>query len=118
MVVLSTELTPELIAEGLAREVVHAIQNCRKEMNCEYTDRIRIVAITSAAELHALGSFREYVEGETLALRLDALLLPENGSEQDLLDSLPSVKGQVAGATRFEMKIAGESLVLYISRPC
>lgn len=119
VVVLSTELTAELIAEGLAREVVHAIQNCRKEMHCEYTDRIRILAITSSAELHvALGSFREYVEGETLALRLDVLLLPENGSEQDLLDSLPLVKERVAGATRFEMKIAGETLVLYISRPC
>ena len=66
----------------------------------------------------ALGSFREYVEGETLALRLDVLLLPENQMEQDLLDSLPSVKEQVAGATRFEMKIAGELLVLYISRGC
>jgi hypothetical protein len=85
-------------------------------MNCEYTDRIRILAITSSAELHAaLGMFREYVEGETLALRLDVLLLPENQMEQDLLDSLPSVKEQVAGATRFEMKIAGESLVLYIT---
>ena len=119
VVVLSTELTAELIAEGHAREVVHGIQNCRKEMNCEYTDRIRILAITSSTELHAaLGMFREYVEGETLAVRLDALLLPENGSEQDLLDSLPSVKEQVAGATRFEMKVAGESLVLYITPPC
>ena len=32
VVVLSTELTPELLAEGLARELVHAIQNRRKEL--------------------------------------------------------------------------------------
>ena len=32
VVVLSTELTPELVAEGLAREFVHAIQSGRKEM--------------------------------------------------------------------------------------
>ena len=39
MVVLSTELTPELIREGLARDVVRLIQERRKELDCQYTDR-------------------------------------------------------------------------------
>ena len=43
VVVLSTEFTPELISEGLARELVHAIQTRRRESNCQYTDRIEVV---------------------------------------------------------------------------
>ena len=46
VVVLSTELTPELIIEGWARELVHAIQNRRKDLGCEYTDRIAVGVVT------------------------------------------------------------------------
>ena len=51
VVVLSTELTPELVAEGLARDVVRLIQDRRKEIGCEYTDRIEIGLVTTSAEL-------------------------------------------------------------------
>ena len=51
VVVLSTELTPELIAEGLAREMVHAIQSGRKDRGCEYTDRIEVGIVTESAEI-------------------------------------------------------------------
>jgi len=42
VVVLSTELTDELILEGLARELVRTIQDRRKEMGCQFTDRITV----------------------------------------------------------------------------
>lgn len=58
MVVLSTEITHELVLEGLAREVSHAVQNCRKEMGCQYTDRIEIVAMTPSADMYAAASRR------------------------------------------------------------
>ncbi len=69
VVVLSTELTEELIAEGLARELVRVIQDRRKEMGCEYTDRIRVGVVTDAEELRsALEKFMDYVTRETLAV--------------------------------------------------
>ncbi len=69
VVVLSTELTPELIAEGLARELVHTIQTRRKDLDCQYTDRIQVWLETDAEELHvATTTFRDYICGETLAL--------------------------------------------------
>ena len=40
VVVLATELTEDLILEGLARELVRTIQDRRKEMGCQFTDRI------------------------------------------------------------------------------
>ncbi len=68
VVVLATELTDELIREGLARELVRTIQDRRKEMGCEFTDRITVGIETESAELKAaIEQFREYIEGETLA---------------------------------------------------
>lgn len=72
VVVLSTELTDELIAEGYAREMVRMIQERRKEMNCRYTDRIAVGVVTDSDELHAaFEQFQDYIKSETLALELN-----------------------------------------------
>ena len=71
VVVLATELTPELIREGLARDLVRVIQDRRKELNCNYTDRIEIGVETASAELQqAISENMEYVTNETLTTRL------------------------------------------------
>jgi len=71
VVVLSTELTEQLLAEGLARELVRAIQDRRKEIGCQYTDRIRVGIVTDAPELReAATAFADYIRGETLAVGL------------------------------------------------
>jgi isoleucyl-tRNA synthetase len=68
VVVVSTELTPELQSEGLAREFVHALQTLRKDENCEYTDRIEVGVVTESVELRdAIAKFADYIRGETLA---------------------------------------------------
>jgi isoleucyl-tRNA synthetase len=71
VVVVSTEVTPELVAEGLARDFVHSIQNIRKDLDCGYTDRIEIGIVGEAGEaLSALKTFADYIRGETLATAL------------------------------------------------
>ncbi len=71
VIVLATELTPELIAEGLANDVVRLIQDRRKESECNYTDRIEIVVATSSDGLRqAIEQFRDHIMAETLAVRL------------------------------------------------
>jgi isoleucyl-tRNA synthetase len=71
VVVLSTEIDESLAREGLARELVHAIQTRRKEIGCEYTDRIRIGVTTDSDELRrAIEEFRDYVAQETLAVEI------------------------------------------------
>lgn len=68
VVVISTELTDELIAEGWVREVIHAVQNRRKELACEYTDRITIGIVTSAEPLRkAIEQHQATLMSETLA---------------------------------------------------
>ena len=67
---LATELTPELVAEGFARELVSKIQNLRKEKQFEVTDRIDITYELPAEQEKALEQFREHIASEVLALRL------------------------------------------------
>jgi len=70
VVVLATELNASLMAEGLARELVHAVQMQRKEMDCQYTDRIELGIVTDSIELQsAIQQFADYICGETLATK-------------------------------------------------
>jgi isoleucyl-tRNA synthetase len=71
-VALDTELTAELEAEGLAREVVHHLQNLRKQSGFEITDRIAVEAATPSHVLtEAIRSHRDYICRETLAQQLE-----------------------------------------------
>ncbi len=72
-VALDTALTPELIAEGLARETVNRIQNLRKDAGLDVSDRIALRLTTDSEELTAaLDTHRAYIYGETLASEMDA----------------------------------------------
>jgi isoleucyl-tRNA synthetase len=71
VVVLSTELTPELIREGLVRDLVRLINERRKELGCDFTDRIRLGVVTESEELlTALSENEEYVKSETLVVEI------------------------------------------------
>jgi len=71
-VILDTQLTPELAAEGLARDIVRAIQDTRKAAGLDVSDRITL-AITGASheDLDALETFEEMISQETLALEIN-----------------------------------------------
>ena len=76
-VALDPVLTPELIAEGVAREFVNRVQNLRKESGLRVEDRIRIRFYTDAAAVReALQHHADTVRGETLALVLEAAAAP------------------------------------------
>jgi isoleucyl-tRNA synthetase len=68
VVVLATELTSELVEEGLARDLVRAIQDRRKDIGCDFTDRINVGVVTENDQLRsAITRFRDYIMTETLA---------------------------------------------------
>ena len=66
-VALALDLDDDLIREGLAREVVRAVQNARKEAGLEITDRIELGLGGDAELLAAVRAHEGYVTGETLA---------------------------------------------------
>ena len=67
---LETALTPELIAEGLAREFVSHVQAMRKEADFEVTQRIEATVACDAEVQAALEAHRDYVMAETLMTAL------------------------------------------------
>ncbi len=69
-VALNLELDDDLLREGLAREVVHAIQNARKAAGLNVEDRIALTLGGDGELLEAVRAHEEYVTGETLATSL------------------------------------------------
>jgi isoleucyl-tRNA synthetase len=66
-VALQLELDDELRREGLAREIVHAVQNARKEAGLEITDRIELSLGGDEELLAAARAHEDYLSGEVLA---------------------------------------------------
>ena len=73
LVALETELTPELVAEGRAREVVHRVQQARKQAGLDYADRIRVEYQASDDLEAAIDAHRDWISAETLALSLNVV---------------------------------------------
>jgi isoleucyl-tRNA synthetase len=97
-VILDTEVTPELAAEGLARDVVRAVQQARRDAGLQVSDRIVLslsgdAEVTAAVETHA-----ELIKSETLAT------------------SLSVGNGQVAAATTQATVGAGQSVQIALVR--
>ncbi|MEU4195208.1 DUF5915 domain-containing protein [Kribbella sp. NPDC026611] len=69
-VVLDTTITPELQAEGIARDVVRAVQQARRDAGFEVTDRVRVTVSADATTAAAVQTHRELIMGETLATDL------------------------------------------------
>ncbi len=79
LVALSTELTPELEAEGLAREFVHWVQQARKKEDLDYADRIRVSYEADAGMKAAVDTHLDWIKGETLALEVVGATSPSAG---------------------------------------
>ncbi|MEM9835943.1 MAG: isoleucine--tRNA ligase [Bacteroidota bacterium] len=68
---LDVDITPELAAEGMARELVNRIQNLRKDQGFEVTDRIEVsLSSADASVATAVQQFENYISAEVLADRL------------------------------------------------
>ena len=68
VVALNTELTPDLIRDGIAKDAIRLIQDLRKRKACNYTDRIDLVFLVSDPQVEeALVTNRDFIAGETLA---------------------------------------------------
>ncbi len=69
-IALETEISNELLHEGLAREFVNRVQKMRKEAGFEVMDRINIYATTASEMKTAIKRMENYIKKETLALSI------------------------------------------------
>ena len=82
-VALDMNLTEELKQEGTAREFVNRIQNLRKELGFEVSDRVDIFySVEDGNTAKALDVFADYVKGETLARQLERVPASETHAEK------------------------------------
>ena len=73
-----TEITEELLFEGIARDVVRCVQTRRKDSGLEVSDHIRLSIAAEGDAARAVEAFRDYICNETLA---DELVISENDGE-------------------------------------
>ena len=97
MVAVDTSITPDLGEEGLARELVHRIQNLRRAANFEITDRINTYYQGPEKVARIMKGFADYIQQETLSA--------------ELVDGEP-----VDGAHSETQKVEGEEVVLGVRK--
>lgn len=74
VVVLATELTEALVREGIAKDLIRGIQDLRKKTNCNFTDRIHILVVTSdEAVMAAIQENLQLIQSETLCTKLSVV---------------------------------------------
>ena len=92
---LDTTLTPELLQEGVARDFNRLVQDQRKTLNLDISDRIVVTYRASPRIAEAIATHQEYLRSELLAERLEL-----NGAQEH-------------GAT---LTLGGEEIVVTVTR--
>ncbi len=89
-VALDITITDALRNEGLARELVNRIQNMRKDMGLEVTDRISLQIVKAEQTFEAFQLFKDYICTETLADVVLTDTLSNGFEEVELIDGIPA----------------------------
>jgi len=109
VVVLDTSVTPELAAEGLARDVIRVVQQARRDAGLEVSDRISLVVSGSDAVIRAVETHRDFVSAETLAVSLtfsEASGLAESPAESLTGSPAGSLTGEVGEGEKVTVAVA------------
>ncbi|OGL25233.1 hypothetical protein A3A68_00710 [Candidatus Saccharibacteria bacterium RIFCSPLOWO2_01_FULL_48_13] len=84
-ITVNTKLTPELKAEGLARDLVRSIQNARKNAGFNVQDRILLAVESKSTDItEAVSRFKEIIYDETLAV--EELLSKDKPDHKEAVD--------------------------------
>jgi isoleucyl-tRNA synthetase len=92
-VALDVTLSPELLEEGLARELVNRIQNIRKDSGFEVTDKIDVRIKEHKLLAPAVRNNFDYICSETLATSLELVseISEKNATPIDVDDNVTTV---------------------------
>jgi len=98
LVALNTTMTPALIQEGTARELVRNIQDARKSAGLDISDRITLYLSADGSTMldEVLAVWGDYIKAETLATELQVVAAPANAHTETLeLESMAVTVGIV-----------------------
>jgi isoleucyl-tRNA synthetase len=99
LVALDTAVTPELAAEGTARDVVRIVQQARRDAGLAVSDRIRLLIGADGTVADAVRAHTEFLADETLAV--DVVMLPSTEVEA------PAQAVGDGGSVRVRVAVAG-----------
>lgn len=85
-VALDVTISPELLSEGNARELVNRIQKIRKESGFDLTDRIAVQVLENESLRPTITQFKSYICAEILADNLEFVPHLSNGIEVEVND--------------------------------
>jgi isoleucyl-tRNA synthetase len=88
LLALDTRISDELRLEGLAREVVHRLQQRRKELDLEYDTRVRVVYGADGELAQAIEAHRAYIMEEVLATELAPGVVSDDALNAEIEDSM------------------------------
>jgi isoleucyl-tRNA synthetase len=95
-VVLNLALSPELLKEGLSREIIHFIQTMRKEADMEVSEFIEIAYYTNEDQIHeTIKDYETLILSETLAKKIQVLPKQADHAKPLLLDAPDGFKGEI-----------------------
>jgi isoleucyl-tRNA synthetase len=100
LIALDTRVTPELAAEGTARDVVRIVQQARREAGLAVSDRIALTIGASDGVAGAVRAHAGFVTAETLAVSLEVVSLAEvdtDAEPQPAGDGFVAVSLQAVG---------------------
>ncbi len=83
-VAVDPHLTPELVQEGYARDLVRAVNGMRKDAGFDISDRIELGVAADDAIAAALERFGDFIQQETLAVRLSGTTLEDSDYEKSV----------------------------------
>jgi isoleucyl-tRNA synthetase len=89
LVALDTRIDRPLVLEGIARELVRAVQDARKQAGLRVSDRIKLRINATGDCAEAVARWRDYIAGETLAVDV-------NGVEFDPLLEVPGAEFSIS----------------------
>jgi len=112
-VALDTTVTPELAREGLARELLHHVQNTRKAAGLEIEDRIHLALEGPQQVAEVIAEYGDWLRQETLS---ETLTLGPGGGEV-----MPAESGDIAprtgnGPYREELKVNGLPVAVTVAK--
>jgi isoleucyl-tRNA synthetase len=80
LIALDTRVTPDLAAEGTARDVIRVIQQARRDAGLDVSDRIALVVGADGPVASAVRAHADFIGAETLATTLTIVPAAEVGS--------------------------------------
>jgi len=98
--VLDLTMTPELEAEGYARDTIRDIQDARKKAGLDVADRIDLTLFVPYEQLEAIDKFRDMITRETLAKSLS--VVPESEGKPLAIQLSRAAKDEPFGKHKFD----------------